>query len=81
VFEFLVFIFDDAEFHVMFCTDVGYTRLSESGSVRILPARLWSSPTIRPKFIIVEIQLLTETMKCNELMHQNYVAMRDKMTK
>jgi hypothetical protein len=24
VFEFLVFMLDDAEFHIMFCTDVGY---------------------------------------------------------
>ncbi len=55
-------------------------RLPDSGAVRILPVGKWSTSTLRPKFIIVELQLLLQIMKCNEQMHQNYATMRDKMT-
>jgi hypothetical protein len=55
-------------------------RLPESGLVRILPVQMWSSSTLRPKFMIVEMQLLIQLMKSDERMHRNYATMRDKMT-
>jgi hypothetical protein len=55
-------------------------RLPDSGAVRILPVGKWSTSTLRPKFIIVELQLLLQIMKCDEQMHRNYATMRDKMT-
>ena len=57
-----------------------YCRLPESGFVRILPVRTWSTSALRPKFIVVEMQLLIQIMKSNEQMHRNYATMRDKMT-
>ena len=57
-----------------------FGRLPESGSVRILPVSLWSEVSLRPKFIVVELQLLIQIMKSDDQMHRNYAAMRDKMT-
>jgi hypothetical protein len=55
-------------------------RLPESGLVRILPVSTWSTSSLRPKFLVVEMQLLLQKMKSNEQMHRNYATMRDKMT-
>jgi hypothetical protein len=55
-------------------------RLPDSGLVRILPVRSWSTSALRPKFIIVEMQLVLHLMKSDEQMHRNYATMRDKMT-
>jgi hypothetical protein len=60
--------------------DANLYRLPESGLARILPVQMWTMSTLRPKFIIVEIQLLLQLMKSDERMHQNYANMRDKMT-
>jgi hypothetical protein len=60
--------------------DANILRLPESGLVRILPVQMWSTSTLRPKFIIVEMQLLIQLMKSDEQMHHNYASMRDKMT-
>ena len=75
-FQILVFPFFRAR---MLAYDT-FDRLPESGSVRILPVALWSDVRLRPKFIVVELQLLIQGMKCDEQMHRNYAAMRDKMT-
>ena len=55
-------------------------RLPESGLVRILPVGSWSTSSLPAKFMVVELQLLLQSMQGNERMHQNYATMRDKMT-
>jgi hypothetical protein len=45
-----------------------------------LPVALWADVNLRPKFIVVELQLLIQIMKSDDQMHRNYAAMRDKMT-
>jgi len=46
----------------------------------MLPVSAWTTSALRPKFIVVEMQLLIQIMKSNEQMHRNYATMRDKMT-
>lgn len=60
--------------------DANLHRLPESDLTRILPVQMWALSTLRPKFIIVEMQLLLQLLKSDERMHQNYASMRDKMT-
>jgi hypothetical protein len=61
-------------------SNAAFGRLPESGAVRILPVALWPEVKLRPKFIVVELQLLIQIMKIDDQMHRNYAAMRDKMT-
>ena len=63
----------------LFCVTHFY-RLPESGTVRNLPVALRTNADLRAKFMAVEMQLPLKIMKCDEQMHRNYAAIRDKMT-